>query len=91
MTSVKIVCACQQLVDVVDKKIVEHQKKGAGLRCPASGLRYVPSRGGRSFSPDIPQVSVVAEGPITCPSCGKDGHAYGVLLSSSVDYGETVN
>ena len=34
---IQIVCACRQLVEVVDRQVVEHAADG-GERCPASGM-----------------------------------------------------
>ena len=66
----QIICACSNLVEVRDKRVVEHD--GAAGRCPASGLRYVSRRAGTGY-PGAPSLEVVAEGPAECPSCGEEG------------------
>ena len=73
---IQIVCACRQLVEVVDRQVVEHAADG-GERCPASGMRYVSKRVSGGYAGQ-PSVEVVAAGPIECPGCGEVG--VGALL-----------
>lgn len=67
---VKIICGCKQLVEVVDKKIVDHQVDGG--RCPASGLRYISKKIKSPFAGG-PNIEIVAAGEISCDSCGEKG------------------
>lgn len=82
----QVLCRCDRLVEVVDNKLVEHESKGDGLRCPDSGRRYVPKRGRSSG----PSVEVVAEGPVVCESCG-DLAGYGAIVRISDDQGQVLN
>ena len=42
----QIVCACKNLVEVVDGLVVEHAREG-GERCLASGMRHVSQKSTR--------------------------------------------
>ena len=67
---IQIVCACKNLVEVVDGLVVEHAREG-GERCLASGMRHVSQKSTRC--PSQPGVEVVAVGPVKCPDCGEVG------------------
>ena len=79
MVTTQIICKCRQLVEVVNKQIVEHDEE-PGTRCMASGLKYVPQK---ISSPYVggPEVEVIAQGPIECPDCGATG--FGALMRVS--------
>ncbi len=69
---VKVVCGCKQLVEVLDRKISEHETID-GLRCPDSGSRYVPQKTsfrGASGLPSGPKLEVLASISHSCDECG---------------------
>jgi hypothetical protein len=66
---IKIICACKNLVEVVDRKIVNHDDP-SGEQCRASGMRYVSRKIGSGL-PGAPRIEVVAEREGTCKSCGE--------------------
>lgn len=61
---VQIVCRCRQLVEVRDKRVVDHEDS-TGL-CPNSGAQYVPTRSGCSS----PEYRVKSVDSFKCKECG---------------------
>lgn len=76
MRTVKIICRCRQLVDVVDRMIVNH-KLDDGAPCSMGGQRYIPQRSGGSQQPSIEVTSVRAA---RCSDCGIAGVEIGLRI-----------
>ncbi len=90
-TKVSIICACKQLVDVVDKVVVKHGE------CPVGGTRYIAQKNRAEGAPPdevppqfaelsqnrpgAPKIELLAHGPLGCsePGCEHPA-AYGALV-----------
>jgi len=85
MTTTSIVClVCHALVPVVDRVIAQHGQPGD---CPASGMRYVPSRS-FSIAPGGPKVEIVASGPMKCSTPGCESEGMGFLAKITLPRAE---
>ena len=81
--SISIVCACDQLIDVLDKKVADHTDKD-GYVCRASGMRYISRKiSGRPSGPSVEVLAVKEEGP--CDNCGGSHGGMALLRVSSPD------
>jgi len=66
----KIVCpTCKQLVEVVDKRVIDHDWAAAGELCPYSNMRYVPSPI-KFGSAGGPKIEITATKTESCDDCG---------------------
>lgn len=67
---IQISCSCGKLVEVVDRRVVEHSREDGEL-CPVSGMRHASTRSSRL--PSQPGLEVLAHGLMECPGCGEVG------------------
>ena len=83
---VQISCACGQLVEVVDRRVVDHEQSD-GARCIASGMRHISRKLGGEY-PGQPTVEVLAAGTTKCDDCG---HEVGLALVKVTTPDSSVN
>jgi hypothetical protein len=73
--SIQIICACKNLVEVIDRKIAAHDD-ASGEPCMASGMRYIS----RKISPRSPGDIGVEVVGVKEQHCGNCGNEHGVAL-----------
>lgn len=82
----QIICNhCRDLVEVVDRAVVLHDRDG--LPCPGAGAWHVSVRRADGTSVEIrggPGVEIRSATEVACPGCGGP---HGLLVEARVDHG----